>query len=176
MDTISSRENNSILPLAGVIVGVLALILAAVSLVKVSNANKRLDAMDEKVMRIDSIETQATNAAASAEKANADLRKLQGSMQDAVNQIGTMIGEVKASVAKLEEAQKAHPAAAAGKGGKGGAPAVAGPGEYIVKKGDIGTSIARANGCSIGDLVAVNPGVNFNRLAVGQKLKLPAKK
>jgi len=95
-------------------------------------------------------------------------------MQDAVNQIGTMIGDVKASVAKLEEAQKAHPGA--GKGGKGGAPAVAGPGEYIVKKGDIGTSIARANGCSVGDLVAVNPGVNFNRLAVGQKLKLPAKK
>jgi LysM repeat protein len=171
MDTISSRENNSILPLAGVIVGVLALILAAVSLVKVSNANKQIVLMEEKVMRIDSIESQAVNAAASAEKANADLRKLQGSMQDAVNQIGTMIGDVKASVAKLEEAQKAHPVA-----GKGGAPAVAGPGEYIVKKGDIGTSIARANGCSVGDLVAVNPGVNFNRLAVGQKLKLPAKK
>ena len=56
MDTISSRENNSILPLAGVIVGVLALILAAVSLVKVSNANKQIALMEEKVMRIDSIE------------------------------------------------------------------------------------------------------------------------
>ena len=174
MDTISSRENNSILPLAGVIVGVLALILAAVSLVKVSNANKQIALMDEKVMRLDSIVSQAVNAAASAGKATAAPRKLQGWMQDAVNQIGTMIGDVKASVAKIEEAQKAHPVAA--KGAKGGAAAVAGPGEYIVKKGDIGTSIARANGVSVGDLVAVNPGVNFNRLAVGQKLKLPAKK
>ncbi len=174
MDTISSRENNNILPMVGVIVGGLALILSAVSLVKVSNANKQIAEMQEKVMKIDSIESQATSAAAAAEKANADLRKLQGSMQDAVNQIGTMIGEVKASVTKLEEAQKARAVTKGAKGG--GEPAVAGPGEYIVKKGDIGTSIARANGCSVTDLVAVNSGVNFNRLHVGQKLKLPAKK
>lgn len=161
--------------MVGAIVGVLALILSGVALVKISNANKQIAEMQEKVLKIDSIESQAANAAASADKANSDLRKLQGSMQDAVNQIGTMIGEVKASVAKLEEAQKARPVAG-GKGAKGGEPAVAGPGEYIVKKGDIGTSIARGNGVSVADLVSVNPGVNFNKLHVGQKLKLPAKK
>ena len=61
--------------------------------------------------------------------------------------------------------------------GKKGAPAVAGPGEYIVKSGDnSGTKIAKNLGVSIQDLQAVNPSVNWSKLAVGQKLKVPAKK
>lgn len=55
-------------------------------------------------------------------------------------------------------------------------PAVAGPGEYVVKSGDTGTKIAKANGVSISALTAVNPGVNFSKLKVGQKLKLPEAK
>jgi LysM repeat protein len=35
--------------------------------------------------------------------------------------------------------------------------------------------IANANGVSIGALQAVNPGVNWNGLKVGQKIKLPKK-
>ena len=35
--------------------------------------------------------------------------------------------------------------------------------------------IANANGVSLGDLQAVNPGVNWNGLKPGQKLKLPKK-
>jgi LysM repeat protein len=78
------------------------------------------------------------------------------------------------SVNKLEEAaKKPAPAAAAAK--KGSEPAVAGPGEYVVKAGDSGMKIATANGVSIADLQAVNPGVNWNRITPGQKLKLPKK-
>ena len=62
------------------------------------------------------------------------------------------------------------------KGGKKGGPATAGPGEYIVKAGDGGTKIAKNLGVSIQDLQAVNPGVNWNKLSVGQKLKVPSKK
>ena len=36
--------------------------------------------------------------------------------------------------------------------------------------------IAQANGVSVDDLKAVNAGVNWNGLKVGQKIKLPAKK
>jgi len=53
---------------------------------------------------------------------------------------------------------------------------VAGPGEYIVKAGDTGAKIARANGCSVSDLTSVNPGVSWSHLKVGEKLKLPEKK
>jgi len=45
----------------------------------------------------------------------------------------------------------------------------------LVKSGDSGVKIAKANGCSLEDLKAVNPGVNWNHLTLNQKLKLPAK-
>lgn len=56
------------------------------------------------------------------------------------------------------------------------APVVAGPGEYIVKKGDTFAKVARANGTTIAALTAVNPGVSSANLKIGQKLKLPEKK
>ena len=61
-------------------------------------------------------------------------------------------------------------------GKKGGGPVVAGPGEYVVKAGDGGAKIAKANGVSLSDLQAVNPGVEWTKLKPGQKVKLPAKK
>jgi LysM repeat protein len=171
MDTISSRENSNIMPLVGVIAGVIALLLAAIALVKVSSANKLLAAHEEKVAKIESIESQASTAAAAADKANNDIRKLQSATQDAINQVSTMIGDLRATVTKIEESSKTRSVA---KGSREAA--VAGPGEYIVKKGDTGASIARGNGASLADLQTVNPSVNWNRLAIGQKVKLPSKK
>jgi LysM repeat protein len=84
--------------------------------------------------------------------------------------VGQSIGTLQAQVMKLQEAPKAG-----GHHGHG-EPAVAGPGEYIVKPHDSAARIARANGCSVADLRAVNPDVKWNRLKVGEKLKLPEKK
>jgi LysM repeat protein len=50
---------------------------------------------------------------------------------------------------------------------------VAAAGEYIVKSGDTGARIAREAGVSLGDLLAANPGVDWNRLRVGQVIKMP---
>ena len=176
MDTISSRENNNIMPLVGVIAGVVALALSIFAIVKVNGVNKAVQAQEEKVAKIDQIEAQATAANSSADRANSDIKKLTSQTQDAVNQISTMIGDIRGAITKLEENQKAKPAVK-GKDGKEPKEApVAGPGEYIVKKGDIPAKIAKANGVSVADLQAVNPGVNWKKLATGQKLKLPAKK
>jgi LysM repeat protein len=161
MDTISSRENSNILPVAGVIIGVIALLLSIIAFVKVNSANTKIAAHDEKFTAMDA---QLSTASASAEQAKT---------QDAVTQLSGMIGETNGRLAKLEEAQKARPAASAKGASK--EPAVAGPGEYVVKKGDTGASIARANGTSLTDMQSVNPGVNWNKLAVGQKVKLPKK-
>jgi LysM repeat protein len=170
MDTISSRENSNILPVAGVIIGVIALLLSIIAFVKVNSANTKIAAHEEKLTALD---TQVSTASASAEQAKTDIRKLTSQTQDAVTQLSGMIGETNGRVTKIEEAQKARPAASAK--GKSGEPAVAGPGEYIVKKGDTGASIARANGVSLADLQSVNSGTNWSKLAVGQKLKLPKK-
>lgn len=168
MDTISRESNSSYLPVAGVLVGVVALILGAVALVKVSSLGKRVP--EDLPDRLASIETDSRNAAASADKAGKDVVSLTRSTQSAFDSIGPEIGGMKASIAKLEEAAKAR--AVAPKAAKGGeAAAVAGPGEYVVKPGDTGTKISKATGVSLADLEAANPGIDWRRLRVGQKIK-----
>ncbi len=171
MDTIS-RENSSMLPVGGIIVGAIGLLLGGLALVQVSKVNKTVAEHQLKVDKVDGIESQAASAATAAEKARTDVAALQRSTQEAMNQVGAMIGDMGGKITKLEEASK-KPAPVAGK--KGGGPAVAGPGEYVVKSGDTGMKIANANGVSVSDLQAVNAGVNWSGLKVGQKLKLPKK-
>jgi LysM repeat protein len=180
MDTIS-RENNSVLPIAGVLVGVLALILSGVALAKLSTAHTAIEGLKESVTKIDSLEaevrsasTSADQAKAAAETANRGVTSLQTSANTAFNSVAEQIGAVRAEIEKMHA-----PKAASAKGEKGEkgekAPAVAGEGEYLVKSGDTGAKIARAHGATIEDLKTVNPGVNWNGLKVGQKIKLPKK-
>jgi LysM repeat protein len=170
MDTISRDNNSSYLPVAGVIVGLLALVLSAVALVKVSAASKTLAEHDVKVAKIDAIEATANSATEANQKASAAIAKLTGDTQAAVNQISQMLTDFNAKLTKLEEVRK--PAA---KGAKSGEPVVAGPDEYVIKAKDSFAKIARAHGCSIADIQAVNPGVDSSHLNVGQKIKLPKK-
>jgi LysM repeat protein len=175
MDTIS-RENNSMLPVGAIIVGVIALLLSGYAAITLSKVNRTLADHDGKMAKVDSIETTANAAASSAEKTNKELGALRTQTQEAFNQVGAELSRISGVLVKLEEAGK-KPAPVAGKDKKGGSgePAVPGPGEYVVKNGDTGVKIAQANGVSVGDLQAVNPGVNWNSLKAGQKLKLPKK-
>ena len=175
MDTISREGNtNSIVPIVGVIVGVLGLVLAGVALAKVSSANKELAAQREQLVKVDTLEGEVRNAVSTAEKANSYAQNLAKQTQEGFNSVSLALGDVRGELTKIQESAKA-PKAAAAKAGEKSEPAVAGPGEYVVKSGDTGAKIARANGVALGDLQAVNPGVNWNTLHVGQKLKLPKK-
>jgi LysM repeat protein len=172
MDTIS-RENNSMLPVGGIIVGVIGLLLGGYSAISLSKVNKLLADHQVKIDKVDGIEGQAQAAGATADKAKADIAALQRSTQTAFDTVGPELARLSGEILKIQEAAK-KPVVTGKKGGSG-EPAVAGPGEYVVKAGDTGAKIARANGCSIGDLQTVNPGVNFSKLHPGDKLKLPKK-
>jgi hypothetical protein len=115
--------------------------------------NRTLAAQADKVAKIDDIASQVASAAAASDKAARDITTLQNSTQAAVNQLGTELATLHEKVKHIEEA---HVAKAAAKGAKG-EPAVAGPGEYIVKSGDTGAKIARANGCTLADLDVGQP-------------------
>lgn len=175
MDTIS-RENNNMLPIGAILVGLVGVVLGGIALAQASKANKGVADHQPKVEKIDAMESQVSSAAAAAEKAAKDVRDLTRSTQEAFNAVGGKLGEFQTSITKIEDAMKKPVVVAAEKGKKGGGPAVAGPGEYVVKAGDGGTKIARTLGVSIQDLQAVNPGVNWNKLSIGQKLKVPSKK
>jgi len=170
MDTIS-RENNSLLPMGGVIIGAVALIIGGYAAVSLSHVKAALAQQQDKVNRIDDIASQVSSAAAASDKAARDITTLQNSTQAAVNQLGTELATIDEKLKHMEEAHVAK----VPKGAKGGgAPAVAGPGEYIVKSGDTGSKIAKANGTTVTALSEVNPGISWSHLKVGQTLKLPA--
>jgi LysM repeat protein len=172
MDTIS-RENNSYLPVAAVIIGVLALVLSGVALAKISSAKKEISAQVEPLgLRIDEAVAQAGNATSAAESASRGVTKLGNETQNAFTQVAQELGNIRGEIVKVQEAKVAPKAP----GGKSTGPVVAGPDEYIVKGGDTGYKIAAAAGVSVPDLQAVNPGVSWTGLKVGQKIKLPAKK
>jgi LysM repeat protein len=120
---------------------------------------------------MDTLESEVRTAATASDKASSAVSALQRSTQDAFNAVSLELGNVKGEITKLQESAKAPRAAA--KGAAAGGAAVAGAGEYVVKAGDTGAKIARANNVSLPDLIAVNPGVNWSKLKVGDKVKLP---
>lgn len=170
MDTIS-RENNSPLPLVGVILGAISLVAVIFLGVNLSKLKTELAAQGDKVAKIDDIAAQVQSASNASDKAARDITSLATQTQTAVTQIANDLAGIHEQVKHLEEAHVAKAAR-----GPRGEPAVAGPGEYIVKSGDSGVKIARANGCTLADLESVNPGVSWTHLKVGEKLKLPEKK
>jgi LysM repeat protein len=175
MDTIS-RENNSMLAVGGIIVGVIALLLGGYAAITLSKVSKTLAEQEAKLARVEAIESSANTAAAAAEKAGKDVQGLTRSTQDAFNQVGGELGNLRAAITKLEEGAKKPVAADKAAPKKAGEAPVAGPNEYVVKPGDTGVKISKSVGVALPDLQAVNPGVNWSALKPGQKVKLPAKK
>ncbi len=174
MDTIS-RENNTILPIAGVIVGVLGLLLGGYGVVMASKVKNQLADDQPKIEKIDEAAAQAAAASSAASQVKSTLDGSIKNIQQAFDNVGGEIGNIKTRLATVEEGSKRGPGTRKGKGGPA-EEVVAGPGEYIVKAKDTPTRIAHANGCTVRELMAVNPGVNWTRLHLGQKLKLPEKK
>jgi LysM repeat protein len=174
MDTLSRDSNSSsggILPLAGVIAGGLALVLSIVALVKLTSLQKttaeRADAVEAKVT---AMETTVANTAA---KADSDIKGLRTGVQQALDQVGTSIGEINGKLTKIEEAMK-KPAPAA-KGGAGGAPTgvLNADGTYTVASGDTISKIARKFGVKVDSIEAENPGLDPAKLGVGKKIRIP---
>jgi LysM repeat protein len=179
MDTISRENNSNYLPIAGVLVGVIALAVACFALVKASAASKAIAADSDEIAKIDTIESTANSAAQSAQSANANITKLDTSLSDNFSQITNKFGSIDATIAKLQESAKPAPRAAKAKSapaGEGPAPGtVSSDGTYTVKSGDSLAKIARANGISLSDLKAANPEVDPKHLKIGQKINLPTK-
>jgi LysM repeat protein len=173
MDTISRENNISYLPFAGLIAGVIALILAIVGLAQVSKLKTANQAFqDEQTAKVSAIEASASAATSAADGAARSISALQRSTQEAFGQVAGEIARINGEIVKIQEsATKPKAAVKAGAAG----PAVAGPDEYLIASGDTGAKIARAKGVSLPDLIAVNPGVNWTALKVGQKIKLPKK-
>lgn len=161
-DSISSSSSESKLPL---IVGILGFALGAAGLVLGIKAKGAAQlASDEAALA----KTQVAELGATiASKANAsDLQFLQADLAATKQQ--TEANE-KALADQIVALQKVAAAPKAAVSGKSATPA--GPGEYVVAKGDTLGAIARKVGLSVKALQDLNPGVNPNKMQIGQRLK-----
>lgn len=178
MDPISREPSPSYLPIAGLIAGLVGLLLGGIALANASKANKAATetqaAIATQSERINSFEGSLAAAQSTAESARSSSTKLVGEVNSAFQQVATEMAKINGEVAKLQEAATKS-AAAKPSAAKSNEPVVAGPGEYVIKSGDSFAKVARAQGVSLADIQAVNPGVDPSKLKVGQKIKLPKK-
>jgi LysM repeat protein len=186
MDTISSREpNTNYLPLAGVIAGVAALLLAIFAFVQIRSLKNEIADLKGFSERVGSLETQlsqatnavqvANNAAQVANETRNSLMNVARDTNNSFKQVSDQLGDIRTRL----ESRPAPPRASGGTATPGRSatttPPTAGTDEYIVKSGDTGAKIAANAGVKLSDLMAVNPDVNWNRMLPGQKIKLPKK-
>lgn len=178
MDTISQDNNESFswMPILALIVGVIAGILAGVALAKVSNIDKAVTAQSALEARVNDLEAELRKASTSAEQANKSITKVISDTQKGFNTMSDLFRNLTAEVEDMKtKTPEPTPVAASSSSSSSSSPAVAGPDTYLVKSGDSGYKIARTLGVSWSDLQAVNPGVNWNKLAIGQAIKVPQK-
>lgn len=169
MDNISRENNSSFLPMAGVIVGAIALLIGGIALAKASKAATE-ETVTAQAAQLTEVATQARDAAAKADRTAATTAALDQGVRATFEGYAKIIEDLRTNIKTLQDAAVKKPVA-----GPAG-PVVAGKDEYVVKANDVGSSIAKATGFNIAQLEAVNPGINWTKLRVGQKIKLPAKK
>ncbi len=163
-DNISSSSSESKLPL---IVGILGFALGAAGLVLGIKAKGAAQAAaDEAAAAKTSV---SELGAALAGKANAaDVQAVRADLDKGLADLATNEKTLADQITKLQTIASTPKA---GPKGDGKAAAPAGPGEHVVAKGETLGSIAKKAGISLKAIQDLNPGVDSNKLRIGQKLK-----
>lgn len=165
-DSISSSSSESKLPL---IVGIVGFALGAAGLVLALKAKGSAEAAMTAATK--AADTASEVSAAVAQKANAaDLTAINAELGNIKSSADTNNKSFQDAIAALQAAVKAK-AAAPTTGGAGSKAVVAGPGSVAVQKGDTLSGIAKKAGISLKALQDLNPGVNANKMQIGQVLK-----
>lgn len=160
------------LPAVGVALGAVALLLAAYSAISLSKVKTTVASHEDKLSHFDDLNSQVSAESAKVDQFQTKLDQVVKGTNDAFTSVSSVLGTLQGQVKALQES---HTARSSARAGHGHGPVVAGPGEYVVKPRDTLAKIARANGCTLSELEAVNPGVASKSLRIGQKLKLPEK-
>ena len=162
-DNISPSSSESKLPL---IVGILGFALGTAGLVLGIQAKRlAVAASDEAIATKANVEV--VQNALGGKASTADLQAVRADLDKGLSDLAlnekTLADQITA-LQKLASSPKTTT-------GAGKAAVTAGPGEYIVAKGDTLGGIAKKVGISLKSIQELNPDVNANRMQIGQKLK-----
>jgi LysM repeat protein len=162
-DNISPSSSESKLPL---IVGILGFALGAAGLVLGIKAKGAAQAASDEAA---SAKTQVAElgAALAGKASTTDVQAVRADLDKGLADIALNEKTLADQITALQKVASAPKAAA----GSGKAAVAAGPGEHVVAKGDNLSSIAKKAGISLKAIQDLNPGVDSNKLRIGQKLK-----
>ena len=162
-DNISPSSSESKLPL---IVGLLGVPLGTAGLVLGIKAKGAAQAASDEAAAA-KISVGELGNALSSKASTSDLQAVRADLDKGLSDLAlnekTLADQITA-LQKLASSPKATT-------GAGKAAVVAGPGEYVVAKGDTLGGIAKKVGISLKVIQELNPDVNANRMQIGQKLK-----
>jgi len=161
-DSISSSSSESKLPL---IVGILGFALGAAGLVLGIKAKGAAQAASDEAIAAKTSVSEL-GAALAGKANNADVQAIRADLDKGLADIAL---NEKTLADQITQLQKVATAPKTTGNGKNVTPP--GPGEYSVAKGDTLGGIAKKVGLSLKALQDLNPGVNANRMQIGQKLK-----
>ena len=165
-DSISSSSSESKLPL---IVGIVGFALGAAGLVLAMKAKGSAEAAAAAAAKASDAASEVQ--AALAAKANAaDLTAINAELGNIKSGIDANNKTFSDAIAQIQAGLKAKTAAPT-TGGNSNGKVAAGPGTYAVQKGDTLSGIAKKAGLSLKALQDLNPGVNANKMQIGQVLK-----
>ena len=162
-DNISPSSSESKLPL---IVGILGFALGTAGLVLGIQAKRLAVAATDDAIAIKA-NVEVVQNALGGKASTAELQAVRADLDKGLSDLGTndkTLGDQITALQKLASSPKTTT-------GAGKAAVVAGPGEYVVAKGDTLGGIAKKVGISLKVIQELNPDVNANRMQIGQRLK-----
>jgi len=162
-DNISPSSSESKLPL---IVGILGFALGAAGLVLGIQAKRLAGTASEEAIAIKA-NVDAVQNSLVGKASTSDVQAVRADLDKGLADIALNEKTLADQITALQKVASAPKAAA----GSGKAAVAAGPGEYVVAKGDTLGGIAKKVGISLKAIQELNPDVNANRMQIGQKLK-----
>ena len=125
----------------------------------------------ERENRISELEQQVSRLSGANEELNGNIRGLYNqtrtSFQNVSDQLALMRDEMKA------KSPATTPAATPAAGAAATPPAEGAGGTYAIRAGDLLGKVAKEQGTTVDKILKANPGLNPNRLKVGQVINLP---
>lgn len=186
MDNSSSSKTGSYLVIVVGFVAVIAFVLAIVSFTKVNKLSAQLGGVpvSDLAQRIDQVEQTAKAASTAANESKTRFTGLSTDTQRAFDQVTSEFSSLRTTVNRLTTDMQAlsSGSSSAPRPSSGGATTgTAGPapgslsadGVYVIKSGDTLAKIGAEFGVSWQEIMRVNPGVNPNRLRIGQEILIP---
>ena len=162
-DNISPSSSESKLPL---IVGILGFALGTAGLVLGIQAKRLAVAATDEAIAIKANVEEVRNALG-GKATTTELQAVRADLENARTNIDINNKSVQEAITALQKLASSPKATT----GAGKAAVAAGPGEYVVAKGDTLGGIAKKVGISLKSIQELNPDVNANRMQIGQKLK-----